>query len=585
MGKRTILLSTTLVLGLGVGVSATVLHVPSEYPTIQAGIDVAVDGDTVLVADGTYTGDGNRDLDLGGKAIVVMSENGPQVTTIVCEGSVQDPHRGFHFHSGEDSTSVVKGFTIRDGCAHGVWPDYNGGGILCNVASPTIEGNRITGNVGGVGGGISCLSSSAIIVDNAITENSGCGITCFLSSPIIEGNTIAANTGGGGAGIRCENNSSPTIEGNTITENEAGKGGGIGCWEDSSPTIARNVIAGNTTSSGGGAGIYLHENCSPGIQENTITGNVAMEDESVGGGICGWVDSSPTIEGNTITGNAAGMGGGMGFVDFGSPLIKGNSIAANTASLAGGGIYCGWDTSPTVTGNTFTGNASVYGGGMACFDNSYPTVINTILWGDSAGIGGEIFADDTSWVVVTYTDVEGGWPGEGNIDTDPWFVQQSWGDYRLLWPSACIDSGHPDSLDPDGTRSDMGAHFLDQSKPLVIYVSPQGRTIARGQIGSLLYTIINCHEEPEPCWWIARLIRPGGQPWPGNPLEGPLYLVVKQNAYYQAYRSYTVPLQCQLGIWDFSTKLGLPGNLYDEDGFEFTVVESRGTLSGGAGVR
>jgi len=82
-----------------------ILHVPSEYDTIQSAIDAASDGDEVVVADGIYTGDGNKNLEFLGKAITVRSENGPENCIIDCESS----GRGFYFHHDEDSSSVVKG--------------------------------------------------------------------------------------------------------------------------------------------------------------------------------------------------------------------------------------------------------------------------------------------------------------------------------------------------------------------------------------------------------------------------------------------------------------------------------------------
>ena len=142
MRKLATLVDAALVLGLAASVSGTVLRVPSEYPDIQTGIDASVDGDTVLVSDGIYTGDGNRGIDFGGKAIVVMSEDGPHVTVIDCGGKRSDPHRGFYFHCGEDSTSVVRGFTIRNGC-----DGYYFGAIAIESSSPTIADNIITGNI------------------------------------------------------------------------------------------------------------------------------------------------------------------------------------------------------------------------------------------------------------------------------------------------------------------------------------------------------------------------------------------------------------------------------------------------------
>ncbi len=92
-------------------VSGAVISVPADYTTIQHAIDVSVDGDTVLVANGTYRGLGNVDLTFEGKAITVMSENGPEFCTIDCQGN----GRGFSFHSRENAASIVDGFTITRG--------------------------------------------------------------------------------------------------------------------------------------------------------------------------------------------------------------------------------------------------------------------------------------------------------------------------------------------------------------------------------------------------------------------------------------------------------------------------------------
>src|SRR5262245_63190052 len=110
--------------------AGTTLRVPSEYPTIGAAIAAAQNGDRIVVADGVYTGVGNHDLDFAGKRIRLSSENGPASCVIDCESQ----GRAFYFHSGEPPAVTLDGFTIRGGLA-----DHNGGAILCESSSPTIE--------------------------------------------------------------------------------------------------------------------------------------------------------------------------------------------------------------------------------------------------------------------------------------------------------------------------------------------------------------------------------------------------------------------------------------------------------------
>lgn len=146
--------------------------------TIQAGIDAAGDGDTVLVAAGTYTGPNNIDLDFGGKKIVLYAPDGPNNTIIDCN----DTDRGFHFHSGESAGTAVVGFTITNGNA-----DF-GGAILCKQSHPQIRDCIITGNTATEqGGGLYCYLSTPTLADCNIIDNSPNGILMEYGGARIEG--------------------------------------------------------------------------------------------------------------------------------------------------------------------------------------------------------------------------------------------------------------------------------------------------------------------------------------------------------------------------------------------------------------
>ena len=177
------------------GLQAEVISVPAEYGTIQAGITAASDGDTVLVSAGTYTGDGNLNLDFQGKAIVLTSEEGAENTIIDCRESA----RAVIFSSGEGEDSILEGFTIRNGYA-GI--DEAGGGVLIYGASPSIRNNIIEDCYGYLGGGIGCIGGGGIIEENEIRNNlaeRGGGIACLSGSQaLILNNTIIENFAEGG---------------------------------------------------------------------------------------------------------------------------------------------------------------------------------------------------------------------------------------------------------------------------------------------------------------------------------------------------------------------------------------------------
>ncbi len=137
----------------------TNILVPDDYSTIQAAIDAAISGDTIIIDPNTYTGPGNRDLDFGGKAITVRSinPNDPCVvaaTIIDCNGSAAEPHRGFFFNSGEGSDSILDGLAIINGYGPAVsFPENSGGGgIFCYASSPTIR-NCVIRDCSTAGGG------------------------------------------------------------------------------------------------------------------------------------------------------------------------------------------------------------------------------------------------------------------------------------------------------------------------------------------------------------------------------------------------------------------------------------------------
>ncbi|MHC4638808.1 MAG: hypothetical protein ACYTBP_14815 [Planctomycetota bacterium] len=152
-----------------ISVGDTLLVPSTLYPTIQAAIDDANDYDIVIVADGTYTGDGNRDINFLGKIITVRSENGADTCIIDCQGGPTEPRRGFSFTNGETRQALLAGFTIKNGyLASG-----HGGGIYCENSSPTISNCIIIDNIikSGRGGGIYCRNADPKIIGCIVTSN------------------------------------------------------------------------------------------------------------------------------------------------------------------------------------------------------------------------------------------------------------------------------------------------------------------------------------------------------------------------------------------------------------------------------
>lgn len=244
---------------------ADIRYVPAEYPTIQAAIDASKNGDVVLVAPGTYAGEGNRDIDFKGKAITVKSENGPESCIIQCGGVSPysgaphrtDPehHRGFYFHSHEDVNSVVQGFTVTQG----YMGYYDGGAFYCMDSSPCIRDCIIVGNAAGDGGGISAYRSDIQVVNCVIKANTaigthsrGGGINVSEGDSKLLHCLIAGNAAGReGGGIHCSDGKHQilncTVSGNRTWR--SGRGGGISIGHGSSDEFCRlynSIVWGNS---------------------------------------------------------------------------------------------------------------------------------------------------------------------------------------------------------------------------------------------------------------------------------------------------------------------------------------------------
>ena len=199
---------------------STAIRVPADLPTIQAAVTAAGNGDTILVAPGIYTGEGNRDITIEGKSVVIIAEQDASSTVIDCEGSENEPHRAFLIRNQASSNTIIEGFTIRGG--------YNtsGAAIYCTSASPTFKFSIFYGNQSTFSGGaIRCKNSSPALINCTFVANAaqtgGAIFGLASSSPYLE-NCIIAFSGSGESIATADGSSQPLLSCCNIFGNAGG---------------------------------------------------------------------------------------------------------------------------------------------------------------------------------------------------------------------------------------------------------------------------------------------------------------------------------------------------------------------------
>jgi hypothetical protein len=376
------------------------INVPDDYETIQAAINAAQDGNVVLVDEGTYY----ENINFKGKAITVASHyymdgDTSHISKTVIDGSQpSNPDSGtvVTFNSGEDTTSVLCGFTITGGSGTNInvfdLDSRSGGGIQLSNGGKIIHNRIINNQI--LSENLYCYGAGIDIIDDF-------GMNIIISDNEIRNNTVSAFWGVG-AGVCMilkgklifERNK---VENNIYTSPNYGAGGGIG-------------ILGNSDFQG----------------EIIINRNFIKNNESVGGsdytyGKGGGLyieGQSPNLINNILTGNKSGKGGGL----YISPWFDNVFTAA----------------APILINNTLTNNEARSGGGIYIFQSNVK-IINTILWDNQASVSQSEIFNDESTINVFYSDIKGGSSGEGNIDADPLFVDTV--SYNLSELSPCVGSG------------------------------------------------------------------------------------------------------------------------------------------------
>lgn len=342
---------------------------------------------------------------------------------------VIDDGNVYHVVTGAND-AIIDGFTITFGHANGefyAWPSARGAGMYNVGASPTVSNCTFSNNSGRWGGALFNENSAPLITNCTFTQN-------------------LADDGGGIYNL----NASPIISDCTFTENSVERSGGAIRSYRSSPRITRSTFSQN--SSNGSAGAMSDQESSTVVTDSTFTKNSTR---TSGGAMSNSASGTSTKRVSVIncvfSGNSARLGG---VVRNNSPPTFTNCVFTNNSASEMGGVMYNNADSPTLKNCTLANNSAGRGGALySTSDRARPELANCILWGNTASEGPQYYNDGAT-LEITYSNIEGGHTGEGNIDSDPLFEDPDEGDFRLQPDSPCIDTGDTDALPPDSADLD-----------------------------------------------------------------------------------------------------------------------------------
>jgi hypothetical protein len=434
------------------------LFVPSpEYPTIQAAVDAATDGDEVVLRDGVFTGPGNWDIDVPDVELVIRSESGDPLRTILelFEDGSDERHGGFALSGSGGSPVEIIGLTLQGGRSallidsrtvrvqacnfndNRSFDDFGmglaaGGAVCAREAHCEFQACRFTNNSVGSGGRGGSGSGGAVSISGGTASFSQCDFERNTAFGELE---FGSASGGAVSTTRCM----VTFDRCTFIANRirAGftVGGGLSAG-NSDVVMVSCVFEGNQSNSSGvtSAGAFrVHGTLE--MVGGRITSNTASDDMSFEG-CCG---------GFEVRGEAT----------FVNVRVSGNRVSSARCTSPIPGAAGGFAGAGAIFGTGEFVNCTINGNSANCWNGIYVDedgdvqVLNSIVReaGDES-----VYAHPTATVDVRYSNIQGGDPGIGNIDADPRFEP---GSYRLLSGSPCIDAGSTlllpaDEFDLDG---------------------------------------------------------------------------------------------------------------------------------------